>query len=168
MRVRSEVVGSQDMGKPIDLQATGLHEYLSDEAATVCFGGRLGALLEARYRGRAVVFLHGQLGAGKTTLVRGLLAGYGHRGVVKSPTYTLLEPYNMAAAEVFHFDLYRVNDPQELEFIGFDEIIDGPGLKLFEWPEKAVDWLPDPDVEVSLQVVTDTQPVSREVSVVFR
>ncbi len=117
--------------------------------------------------GRAVVFLRGQLGAGKTTLVRGLLQGLGHEGVVKSPTYTLLEPYNMRAGEVFHFDLYRVNDPQELEFVGFDEIIDGAGLKLFEWPEKAADWLPQPDVEVSLHVVADTQPVSREVSVVF-
>jgi tRNA threonylcarbamoyladenosine biosynthesis protein TsaE len=144
-----------------------LHQHLADEAATVAFGRQLGEILSNRYSGRAVVFLRGQLGAGKTTLVRGLLQGLGHEGVVKSPTYTLLEPYNMLAGEVFHFDLYRVNDPQELEFVGFDEIIDGAGLKLFEWPEKAADWLPQPDVEVSLHVVADTQPVSREVSVVF-
>jgi tRNA threonylcarbamoyladenosine biosynthesis protein TsaE len=144
-----------------------LHQHLADEAATVAFGRQLSEILSNRYSGCAVVFLRGQLGAGKTTLVRGLLQGLGHEGVVKSPTYTLLEPYNMRAGEVFHFDLYRVNDPQELEFVGFDEIIDGAGLKLFEWPEKAADWLPQPDVEVSLHVVADTQPVSREVSVVF-
>jgi tRNA threonylcarbamoyladenosine biosynthesis protein TsaE len=155
------------MDKPVELQSAELHQHLPDEAATVAFGRRLSDILLTRFGGRAVVFLRGQLGAGKTTLVRGLLAGLGHTGVVKSPTYTLLEPYNMSAAEVFHFDLYRVNDPQELEFIGFDEIIDGPGLKLFEWPEKAADWLPHPDVEIRLEVVTDTQPVSREVSVVF-
>ena len=155
------------MDKPIELQNADLHQHLADETATVAFGCRLSEILQARFHGRAVIFLRGQLGAGKTTLVRGLLTGLGHAGVVKSPTYTLLEPYNMSATDVFHFDLYRVNDPQELEFVGFDEIIDGPGLKLFEWPEKAADWLPHPDVEISLEVVTDTQPVSREVSVVF-
>lgn len=155
------------MDKPLESQSPDWRQHLPDEAATVAFGARLSEILQSRYSGRAVVFLRGQLGAGKTTLVRGLLTGLGHAGVVKSPTYTLLEPYNMPAAEVFHFDLYRVNDPQELEFVGFDEIIDGPGLKLFEWPEKAADWLPHPDVEVSLEVVTDTQPVSREVTVVF-
>lgn len=149
------------------MSETTLYQHLADEAATVAFGRQLSEILSNRYSGRAVVFLRGQLGAGKTTLVRGLLQGLGHEGVVKSPTYTLLEPYNMPTAEVFHFDLYRVNDPQELEFVGFDEIIDGAGLKLFEWPEKAADWLPQPDVEVSLQVVADTHPVSREVSVVF-
>lgn len=149
------------------MSETTLHQHLADEAATVAFGRQLSEILSNRYSGRAVVFLRGQLGAGKTTLVRGLLQGLGHEGVVKSPTYTLLEPYNMLTAEVFHFDLYRVNDPQELEFVGFDEIIDGAGLKLFEWPEKAADWLPQPDVEVSLRVVADTHPVSREVSVVF-
>ena len=155
------------MDNPVELQSSDLHQHLPDEAATVAFGRRLSEILHDRYNNRAVVFLHGQLGAGKTTLVRGLLLGLGHAGVVKSPTYTLLEPYNMSTAEVFHFDLYRGNDPQELEFVGFDEIVDGPGLKLFEWPEKASGWLPHPDVEVSLQVVVDSQPVSREVSVVF-
>ena len=140
---------------------------LADEAATVAFGRRLSEVLMERYDGSAVVFLEGQLGAGKTTVVRGLLNGLGHTGVVKSPTYTLLEPYNMEGQEVYHFDLYRVNDPQELEFIGFDEIVDGPGLKLFEWPERAAGWLPAPDVRVQLSVVTETDPASREVSVVF-
>ena len=140
---------------------------LADEAATVAFGEWLSQVLVERYDGTAVVFLEGQLGAGKTTLVRGVLRGLGHAGVVKSPTYTLLEPYNIAGQEIYHFDLYRVNDPQELEFVGFDEIVDGPGLKLFEWPEQAAAWLPRPDVRVRLSVVTTTDPVSREVSVDF-
>ena len=142
-------------------------EQLDDEAATVAFGAWLGEQLLVRMGGKAVVFLAGQLGAGKTTLVRGLLQGLGHSGAVKSPTYTLLEPYNVAGQDVFHFDLYRVNDPQELEFVGFDEIVDGPGLKLFEWAENAADWLPKPDVEVVLPVNAKTDPVSREVSVAF-
>ena len=140
---------------------------LADEQATVDFGRDLGQTLRARYHGRAVIFLHGQLGAGKTTLVRGLLQGLGYSGVVKSPTYTLLEPYNVDGQEVYHFDLYRVNDPQELEFVGFDEIVDGAGLKLFEWPEKASSWLPLADVQVTLSVVSATEPASREVTVEF-
>ena len=152
---------------------------LADESATVEFGHWLGVELMRRYNGRAVVFFEGQLGAGKTTMVRGLLASLGHSGVVKSPTYTLLEPYNVGMSsvgmkgvgqhtqEVFHFDLYRINDPHELEFVGFDEIVDGPGLKLFEWAERALAWLPEPDVQVSLNAVTTTEPVSREVSVEF-
>ena len=140
---------------------------LADENATVEFGRWLGGELDRRYAGRAVIFLQGQLGAGKTTMVRGLLRGYGHSGVVKSPTYTLLEPYNMSDHEVYHFDLYRVNDPHELEFVGIDEIVDGPGLKLFEWAEKAESWLPEPDVRISLSVVATTEPMSREVRVEF-
>jgi len=125
---------------------------LVDEAATVAMGRTLARALRCRYANNAIVFLRGQLGAGKTTLVRGVLAELGHSGAVKSPTYTLLEPYELAAANVFHFDLYRVNDPQELEFVGFDEIIDGDGIKLFEWPERAQSWLPAAHVEVTLDV----------------
>ena len=142
-------------------------EPLADEQATLDFGSRLGRLLREDYAGRAVVFLTGELGAGKTTLVRGLLRGMGYSGVVKSPTYTLLEPYNIDGQEIYHFDLYRVNDPQELEFVGFDEIVDGPGLKLFEWPEKASTWLPAPDLHVCLTLVEHTEPASREASVDF-
>jgi tRNA threonylcarbamoyladenosine biosynthesis protein TsaE len=138
-------------------------EQLADEQATLEFGCKLGEMLRQDYAGRAIVFLSGELGAGKTTLVRGLLRGLGYSGVVKSPTYTLLEPYNIDGQEIYHFDLYRVNDGQELEFVGFDEIVDGPGLKLFEWPEKASTWLPPPDVHLHLSVVSKTEPASREV-----
>ena len=142
--------------------------HLADDAATQAFGAGLYQDLINRWGGNAVVFLHGELGAGKTTLVRGLLDAAGHSGNVKSPTYTLLEPYNIGRVDVYHFDLYRVNDPQELEFVGIDEIVDGPGLKLFEWPERAGSWLPAPQAVVTLTVVHETEPASREVTVEFR
>ena len=142
--------------------------HLADDAATQTFGAWLYEALIKRWNGNAVVFLHGELGAGKTTLVRGLLNAAGHSGTVKSPTYTLLEPYKTGRLDVYHFDLYRVNDPQELEFVGIDEIVDGPGLKLFEWPERAGAWLPTPQAVVALKVVHETQPASREVTVELR
>ena len=134
---------------------TEIKDHLADEAATVAFGLQLGQRLLSDYGGNALVFLHGQLGAGKTTLVRGLLRALGHSGAVKSPTYTLLEPYSYNGQDAFHFDLYRVADAEELAFVGFDEILDGPGLKLIEWPEKAASWLPPADVEVHLQLHPD-------------
>ena len=141
--------------------------HLADEAATEALGAWLWQELGRRYAHRAVVFLRGELGAGKTTLVRGLLHAAGHTGVVKSPTYTLLEPYNMEGVEVYHFDLYRVNDPVELEFVGIDEIVDGPGVKLFEWPQRAQDWLPAAEVSVQLEVDATTAPPSRRAHVAF-
>ncbi len=144
---------------------------LPGEEDTVAFGRRLGRTLLAEYAGTGLVYLIGELGAGKTTLARGVLQALGHSGVVKSPTYTLLEPYRIGAQDAFHFDLYRVNDPEELSFIGFDEIIDGPGLKLIEWPERATGWLPEPTVEVTLHVTkpdkSTQQEPGREASVLF-
>ena len=129
-----------------------MNRFLEDEQATLAQGAQLAAEINKRYNNCALVFLNGQLGAGKTTMVRGLLHTLDHSGAVKSPTYTLLEPYELAQTAVFHFDLYRVNDPQELEFVGIDEIIDGPGIKLFEWAEQALSWLPQPQVIVNLDV----------------
>lgn len=133
--------------------------WLPDEAATLEFGATLAAAMQTRFEGHALVFLRGQLGAGKTTLVRGLLHALGHSGSVKSPTYTLLEPYSLGEIAVYHFDLYRVADAAELGFVGIDEIVDGDGLKLFEWPEKAAGWLPAADVEISLEPHTDAAGV---------
>jgi tRNA threonylcarbamoyladenosine biosynthesis protein TsaE len=120
--------------------------HLADAQATEAFGGRLADLLPPD----AVVFLRGDLGAGKTTLVRGILRALGHTGAVKSPTYTLLEPYELPARRVYHFDFYRIGDSQELEFIGIDELMSSDALKLVEWPERVEDRLPKPDVEICL------------------
>ncbi len=131
---------------------TRISEYLADEAATLVLGGRLAALLREPQRQRSVVLLHGQLGAGKTTLVRGILRALGHQGAVKSPTYTLLEPYDSVHPMVYHFDLYRIGDSEELDYIGFDELLDADALKLIEWPERAQDRLPEPDVDIRLSL----------------
>lgn len=130
------------------MTATRESRYLADEAATLACG----EALARRLRPGMLVFLRGDLGAGKTTLVRGLLRGLGHTGSVKSPTYTLLEPYDLPSYLVYHFDFYRIADRQELEFIGIDELLDSPAIKLVEWPERVEDRLPAADMEVRLNV----------------
>jgi tRNA threonylcarbamoyladenosine biosynthesis protein TsaE len=126
--------------------------WLADETATLAAGAELGRLLAEQRSLNALVCLHGDLGAGKTTLVRGLLRGLGHTGSVKSPTYTLLEPYDLTSCLVYHFDFYRILDAQELDFIGIDELLEQTALKLIEWPERAGERLPDADVDVYLSV----------------
>ena len=122
--------------------------YLQDQAATEAFGGQLAAAC----KGGLLVFLHGQLGAGKTTLVRGFLRASGHRGRVKSPTYTLIEPYTTAYGNLYHLDLYRLADAEELEWIGIRDLFEDESICLVEWPEQGAGFLPDPDLHVYLQV----------------
>jgi len=108
------------------------------------------------------LFLQGELGAGKTTLVRGFLRGHGYEGIVKSPTYTLIEPYQLNDLEIFHFDLYRINDPEELESIGLRDYFSGSGICLLEWPEKGAALLGSPDVFIQIQYQDDQRKVSLE------
>lgn len=122
---------------------------LADEAATLSLGGRLARVVQS---GQSI-YLHGDLGAGKTTLVRGLLHGMGHIGKVKSPTYTLVEPYVISGLSLYHFDLYRFNDPEEWDAAGFRDHFNPATICLVEWPEKARELLPDPDIDVFLSPV---------------
>lgn len=126
----------------------GIEYHLDDAEATESLGRRLAACQQAGL----VVFLHGDLGAGKTTLVRGYLRGLGHTGPVKSPTYALIEPYEMAQGNLYHLDLYRLADPEELEWIGLRDLFDGDSVCLIEWPQRGEGMLPEPDVNISLSV----------------
>ena len=131
--------------------------FLEDEDATLALGASFAGIGLAS----EMVFLHGDLGAGKTTLVRGFLRALGYEGAVKSPTYTLLETYELprgggsdalAGLRVYHFDFYRIVDPRELGYMGIDELVSAPAVKLVEWPSHAGDRLPKPDIEVRLNV----------------
>ena len=103
----------------------------------------------------AVVELSGPLGAGKTTFVRHLLHALGVRGHVKSPTYAVMEPYDLPGGAIFHFDFFRFDDPQEWEDAGFRDVYAGPGLKIAEWPDKAAGLLPAPDLRIAIAFADD-------------
>lgn len=121
---------------------------LADDAATRACGAMLGALLSPQRSW--VVTLAGELGAGKTTLVRGLLGGLGHEGRVRSPTYTLIEPYRLADRDVLHLDLYRLADPGELEYLGLEDLLTPGSIALVEWPERGRGLLPLADIALEL------------------
>jgi tRNA threonylcarbamoyladenosine biosynthesis protein TsaE len=118
--------------------------FLKDSAATEAAGAALGKRLPAE---DWVIWLQGDLGAGKTTLVRGLLHALGHAGRVPSPTYTLVEPYDLGVHSLRHLDLYRLADPEELAYLG---IRDMSGILLIEWPERGAHFLPMPDLSCRL------------------
>lgn len=120
---------------------------LQGEEAQEALGGRL-----ARHcLPPCIIYLHGELGAGKTTLVRGFLRGLGYQGNVKSPTYTLLEPYELADRACYHFDLYRLADADELEYLGIQDLLDDKAILLVEWPERGEGVLPPADLLIDLE-----------------
>jgi len=141
------------------------HTLLTDEEATIDFGKRLAAA--TFYPGSnsklgpesdvgvpstgGVLHLLGDLGAGKTTLTRGIMRGYGYSGAVKSPTYTLVEHYTVGGKKIYHFDFYRVSDPRELEAIGFRDYLEGEYICLVEWPENGEGFLPVADIFIHFE-----------------
>jgi len=125
--------------------------HLADEAATEAFGAALAPALEDAPG--LVIWLSGDLGAGKTTTTRGLLRALGHTGNVKSPTYTLLEPYTVSRITLYHFDFYRFNHPDEFLDAGLEEYFADGGCCLVEWADKALPYVPRPDIEIQLSVL---------------
>ena len=121
---------------------------LVDEAATLALGARLTESLAPGLN----IWLEGDLGSGKTTLVRGILRAMGHTGTVKSPTYTLMEPYVISKINVYHFDFYRLTSPEEFLDAGLDEYFSGEGVCLVEWPHQAVPYVAPPDLVITLTI----------------
>lgn len=153
----SEFAGpGPDLGN--ELTAAERHEaivesrVLHDESATQALAAALAAQPAIRH---ACIELHGDLGAGKTTFVRHLLRALGVTGRIKSPTYAVVEPYEVDGLAIWHFDFYRFSDPREWEDAGFRDIFASPGLKLAEWPEKAAGLLPLADLALTLRVQAD-------------
>ena len=123
--------------------------YLADETNTLALGKKIAAVLKPGL----IIFLNGNLGAGKTTLVRGILHGLGHQHAVKSPTYNLVEIYKFSRLYLYHFDFYRFNDPYEWEEAGFRDYFNADTICLIEWPEKASGLLPDADLDINIQIL---------------
>lgn len=150
------------VAKYTDQRECSLSVHLKNELDTELLGqvvyacADLWQLSADKKQAALLVFLHGDLGMGKTTFSRGFLDAAGYHGRVKSPTYTLVEPYELTHRHIYHFDLYRLGDPEELEFMGIRDYFEGEGdqarppMCLIEWPEKGAGLLPQADVDVVL------------------
>ena len=137
-----------------------LRLQLADESATLALGAAIADCLRQCSSG-ALIYLSGELGAGKTTLSRGIARGLGYSGRVKSPTYTLVEVYVISRLNLYHFDFYRFGDPEEWQEAGFRDLFNETNICLVEWPEKAGELLPPPDLRIALKsTAMDTRQAS--------
>ena len=132
-----------------------LEYHVKNEAELLHLAGQLANLIS----GNTLIRLVGNLGAGKTTFARGMLRAYGYNGAVKSPTFTLVEPYALQWGQVYHFDLYRLNDPGELMYLGVEDYLRDGRLCLVEWPEKAEGLLPQGDLSIALSGTGDERDI---------
>ena len=138
--------------------------FLENEQATIAFGQTLAKLCPAGFN----IYLYGDLGAGKTTLVRGLIQTFLPEAKVKSPTYTLVEDYELNAStknpnklnHIYHFDLYRLGDPEELEYIGGRDYFSGDALCLVEWPQRGEGWLAKSDLDITIEYQTEGRNIT--------
>ena len=122
--------------------------FLEDEAASQAFAGKLASVCEKPL----LVFFHGELGAGKTTIIRAWLRALGVTGAIKSPTFSVVEPYEIDSIQIYHFDLYRLEDPEELEYIGVRDYLASDAICLIEWPERGAGELPVADLSCHLNM----------------
>ena len=123
---------------------------LENEQATIALGALIAQAGKKQWNHGVVAYLNGGLGAGKTTLTRGFVQGMGHDSHVKSPTYTLVEPYDLAPWQVYHFDLYRLADPEELEYMGIRDYFNENSCSFIEWPQRGEGMIPAPDFIINL------------------
>ncbi|OOF70007.1 tRNA (adenosine(37)-N6)-threonylcarbamoyltransferase complex ATPase subunit type 1 TsaE [Rodentibacter caecimuris] len=134
--------------------------YIPDECAMLQFGQQLANAIRQLVAPQVVcLYLNGDLGAGKTLLSRGVIQTFGHSGKVKSPTYTLVEEYKLAEKTIYHFDLYRLGSPEELEFMGIRDYFSPHSLCLIEWPEKGQGLLPEPDLFINISYINDARQI---------
>jgi tRNA threonylcarbamoyladenosine biosynthesis protein TsaE len=133
-----------------------VNKHLEDEQATIALAESLFAIFPKDLR-TWTVLLQGELGAGKSTFARAFIKAAGHRGAVPSPTYTLVEPYELASGKIYHIDLYRVSDSEELRYLGWNELDDG--LRLVEWPDRAPGLADDADLLIELKYAGDSRSI---------
>jgi tRNA threonylcarbamoyladenosine biosynthesis protein TsaE len=140
-----------------------LEYFLANESETIAVGDSLAKVVLAqgnKSQPALIVYLNGDLGAGKTTLTRGFVCGMGHKGNVKSPTYTLVEPYELSPWQVYHFDLYRLGDAEELEYMGIRDYFVENCCCFIEWPEKGTGILPKADIVIDLEYQEEQRKIA--------